>query len=381
MSNQWKDEDELDLSDMIDEYEEDQELRKKIDAMKQAKQNIMQETQGSSEITTESNDSDTIDDSDGFYEDNDIVQPEMSDEIGKTRVVVGRPLNDSDFTRDEESDRIGDSIHMYENREMLEEEITDEDIEEFLGNDREESTSEKAKMDPAKMNKIITYAITGIVALFLLIGVGIGVKALVDHSGGEDKVVEGDKEKDQDKEKDKDDDEEGNKPITDNNKEQDDDPEDKQDNSKRIAEINGKIKANEKQIAEHNKQIEQAKKVKENYEKNKLGELLASANTKKENVTRRMSILETEIADYEGKCTAEDRDEAYCNSVNIDDKRSELQALNNQLSPLDKEIADLNKEKEAYDRAFSNISKSESEITRLNNENTQLNNELRSLSQ
>lgn len=390
MLNHRKDEDELDLSDMIDEYEEDQELRKKIDAMKQAQNNRMQKPvekeyvsrepilmNYSDDSTSESVQNDNFDDYDG--NDDVVFSVDDSDESGKTRVVMNQPLHESDFVTEPESESSDDSIYMYDNREVVEEEITEEDIEEFLGNDQDEQPQEKTKVDPAKMNKIITYAITGVVALCLLIGIGFGVKAMLDHNSSEDKVVDSDKDKDKDK--DKENDKNKDQPVTNIDEEPDTDPdnEDKKDNSKRIAKINGQITAYNKQIEDDNQKIAAAKKVQK---ENQVDEnVLGDRRTRRDEAARNIERLNMDIESYNSQCSSDSRDEEFCSSFNIDEKTNELKSLQSQLTQLDSEVSALENKKKLFDQANVTITQLNDEVKNLNNEITRLNKELQSLSQ
>lgn len=387
MLNHRKDEDELDLSDMIDEYEEDQELRKKIDAMKQAQNNRMQKPvekeyvsrepilmNYSDDSTSESVQNDNFDDYDG--NDDVVFSVVDSDESGKTRVVMNQPLHESDFVTEPESESSDDSIYMYDNREVVEEEITEEDIEEFLGNDQDEQPQEKTKVDPAKMNKIITYAITGVVALCLLIGIGFGVKAMLDHNSSEDKVVDSVKDKDKDKDKDKENDKNKDQPVTNIDEEPDTDPdnEDKKDNSKRIAEINGKINANNQQISVYRKQIELARQSLRdqmndpefiNY-KNKENEI--------ENLDSNITELTTKIE----QCI---NDEA-CTEEELDELKRQEEEYAQQKKNLEAEAKVLEERfKKKDDEISARITELNNAFNKLNEENKQLQDELQSLSQ
>ncbi len=387
MLNHRKDEDELDLSDMIDEYEEDQELRKKIDAMKQAQNNRMQKPvekeyvsrepilmNYSDDSTPESVQNDNFDDYDG--NDDVVFSVDDSDEGGKTRVVMNQPLHESDFVTEPESESSDDSIYMYDNREVVEEEITEEDIEEFLGNDQDEQPQEKTKVDPAKMNKIITYAITGVVALCLLIGIGFGVKAMLDHNSSEDKVVDSDKDKDKDKDKEKEKDKNKDQPVTNTDEESDTDPdnEDKKDNSKRIAEINGKINANNQQISVYRKQIELARQSLRdqmndpefiNY-KNKENEI--------ENLDSNITELTTKIE----QCI---NDEA-CTEEELDELKRQEEEYAQQKKNLEAEAKVLEERfKKKDDEISARITELNNAFNKLNEENKQLQDELQSLSQ
>lgn len=387
MLNHRQDEDELDLSDMIDEYEEDQELRKKIDAMKQAHNHISQETRGENEeaaapYTTNHTQPSSLNNTadDYLHQDDEIFASDVSDDKVKTRVVMDQPLREESFMAEKEAS--DGSVYMYENREMVEEEITDDDIKEFLGEDHDENEPKDGKMDSAKMNKIITYAIAGVVALCLLVGVGFGVKAMLDHNGSDDKVVDQDKDQDKDKDKDTDNDKDKDQPVTNiDGSGSDKDNDNKQDNSKEIAEIKGMISAYYGQIDDYKKRIDAAEKIRTEYEQNKTGEELAERITRRDEANRKIGLLNNEIESYHNQCDADDRDESFCGSFNIDAKTQELNTLNSQLNELNKEVANLDEKKKKYDQAYSTISELNNEVTKLNNEITRLNKELESLSQ
>lgn len=161
----------LDLSAMIDEYEEDSELRRKIEAMKQAQTEndgysdgleTGEEPEIYSAFAYQGNAQETIEDDSTVYEEA---------ECDKTKVVMEHPHYDED-----EQSEDTESVYLYDNHEVTEEEITEDDINEFLGENKK--GGDKPPMDPEKMNKIVTTVIIVLVSICLLVGVGFGVKAM-----------------------------------------------------------------------------------------------------------------------------------------------------------------------------------------------------------
>lgn len=266
----------LDLSEMIDEYDEDNELRKKIEAMKQGHMHDEKE-QPSSDMTKETPEGEAsvpenqAETKETAVPDQTMEMPKFNDhhrqssfidadvestkvmnsldaenetDNDKTLVIMNgsqRIYRDQDTALDHDSaldqadgDKDQESVYLYENHDIDEEEITEEDIEESLG---EEKPKSKKPMDPKKMNKIVTYVIAGIVVICIVVAAGFGVKALIDHnSDSEDPATnEPAPEKPEDKPKD---------PVV-------KDPQSSsKDNSKRIGEINGLIKEYQSQIDE-----------------------------------------------------------------------------------------------------------------------------------
>lgn len=363
-----------DLSDMIDEYEEDSELRKKIEAMKQAQQNNDAYEANS---TYEQEEEPQI--YEAFTRKSYASQNEDSEEANvyeeadfdKTKVVMERP-------RYEEAEQEeADSVYLYDNHEVVEEEITEDDINEFLGENKQKKSNDKPSMDPEKMNKIVTIVIISIVSLCLIIGIGFGIKAMFFNSD-ETPVTDTDTNKDKD-DNDKDDDEE--KPIIDN---PDDDEKDKPDendnpvtdNTKEIAEIKGKIEANTKQINSYNKQIKDAQTTMKN---NKINENdLYSKRTERDDTTRLIGNIAQELEDYKAQCST-DTESDFCMNFNEKAKLDEMNTLNQKLNTLNKDVMELEKKKQAYDTANAKITELNNEVTRLNNENKELQNKLSSL--
>lgn len=363
-----------DLSDMIDEYEEDSELRKKIEAMKQAQQNNDAYEANS---TYEQEEEPQI--YEAFTRKSYASQNEDSEEANvyeeadfdKTKVVMERP-------RYEEAEQEeADSVYLYDNHEVVEEEITEDDINEFLGENKQKKSNDKPSMDPEKMNKIVTIVIISIVSLCLIIGIGFGIKAMFFNSD-ETPVTDTDTNKDND-DNDKDDDEE--KPIIDN---PDDDEKDKPDendnpvtdNTKEIAEIKGKIEANTKQINSYNNQIKDAQTTMKN---NKINENdLYSKRTERDDTTRLIGNIAQELEDYKAQCST-DTESDFCMNFNEKAKLDEMNTLNQKLNTLNKDVMELEKKKQAYDTANAKITELNNEVTRLNNENKELQNKLSSL--
>ena len=322
-----------DLSDMIDEYEEDSELRKKIEAMKQAQQNNDAYEANS---TYEQEEEPQI--YEAFTRKSYASQNEDSEEANvyeeadfdKTKVVMERP-------RYEEAEQEeADSVYLYDNHEVVEEEITEDDINEFLGENKQKKSNDKPSMDPEKMNKIVTIVIISIVSLCLIIGIGFGIKAMFFNS---DET-----------------------PVTDNTKE--------------IAEIKGKIEANTKQINSYNNQIKDAQTTMKN---NKINENdLYSKRTERDDTTRLIGNIAQELEDYKAQCST-DTESDFCMNFNEKAKLDEMNTLNQKLNTLNKDVMELEKKKQAYDTANAKITELNNEVTRLNNENKELQNKLSSL--
>lgn len=366
----------LDLSEMIDEYEEDSELRRKIEAMKQAQKES--DVQPDNDSVNETNDEPEIysafaynDNADDNEAANESPVYEESD-YDKTKVVMDHPHYEENEQAEE-----SDSVYLYDNHEVAEEEITEDDINEFLGENKKDE--KKPPMDPEKMNKIVTTVIIALVSICLLVGVGFGVKAMFFNSS-DDPVTDTDKDK-TDKDKDKDDD--SDKPITvtpDDNTgtttpDENDPPE--KDNTKEIAEIKGKIEANTKQIDVYNQQIKEAQGDLKN---NTIDENeLYAKRTELDDTTRLIGNIAQELEDYKTKCSADDAESEFCAAFDEQAKKDEMTSLNSKLNTLKKEVGDLEKKKQAYDQANAKIAELNSEVTRLNNEISELQNKLSSL--
>ena len=359
--------DDWNLSNMIDEYEEDSELRKKIAAMKQQRMpnESAQETSQQDESLPERNQSDDF---------------ETERDIDQTQVMERTMMFDRTSAVNEHQDD-GDSLYLYDNREVEAEEITEEDIEEFL-EDKDKQQFQKREDGSKNMNKAITTVIVGVLAIILVVGTIYGVKALIGGESTSERtddpkkpdVSEKDPNKDDDKDPDKDDDKDPDKDPS-----QDPDQNPSVDKNTEIAKIKGKISANTEQIAVYNQKIVEAKKI---MEENKIdGDELITKQTEQDNVTRAIGVLEREIDRYQQECAtpSEEEPNEFCTDFALAEKQSELDGLRNQLNDLNKQIQVLNDKKNQYNQANTTLNELNNEVTRLNNENTKLNEQLSTL--
>lgn len=371
----------LDLSEMIDEYDEDSELRRKIEAMKQsqkesdaqeAKQSYEQEEPQIYEAFTRSSYAAQNMMDEDIEAESDEADSYTEADFDKTRVVMEHPRYEA-----EETAEADDSVYLYDNHEVTEEEITEDDINEFLG--EKKKTVAKPSMDADKMNKIVTGVIIGIVSLCLLIGVGFGIKAVFFNSNDDTPVTDTDKDKNDVEPNDDDD-----KPLTndddneDDTNKPDDSAQEPKDNTKEIAEIKGKIEGNTKQIESYNKQIKEAEDIMDYFRKNYESKL-ADKTAKKESLESAITVIDKEIKDYEAQCSGEEISGDFCVSFDKDAKINEMNTLTNELTSLSKELIALEKKKKDFENASSRITELNREVTRLNNENKELQNKLSSL--
>lgn len=361
-------EDEYNLSDMIDEYEEDSDLRQKIEAMKQQRDQSNHAVWESMDTMKGEANADNEAQSD---DEDQIVRSSFLDEAAeKTQIMERGSLYDRPSVHEE-----NDSVYLYDNREVDEEEITEDDIEEFL-EDRDKGKLSAPSADVNKMNKVITGTIIAVISVCLVVGIGYGVKTLIG-SGETPATEQSDPkkpdttDKDPEKKPDKDPDEQGKDPNEGPSV----------DKTKRIAEIKGMINANNNQIEVYNQQLAEAKKTMEEntFDENEL----ISKQTEQENAARMIGILEGELSQYDKECNASSESEGepseFCASFQYENKKEELAQWQTKLNDLNAAVNVLNEKKSAHKQASATINELNSEITRLNNENTQLNEELSSL--
>lgn len=398
--------DDLDLSSIINEYEEDSVLRQKIEQMKQQKAEeeaqrkeamridssrsalVVEESVPSAERKVEPVKSTFLDvdktqtDAGKTRELN--VNGELNRDVDKTLVIMD---NQHSFASDKEEEaEEEESILVYGDHEVDEEEITDEDIQEFLG-DEEIRKKEKREIDPKKMNKIITYVITGAVALCLIVGIGFGVKYMMGSTNDDNKASEVDTTKDKDKTKDtdKDKDTEKEKPKDNNTDTSTTTPPVQTpttDNSVKIAEINGMIKANNEQINELNAQITNTK--------NKMNALgyneddYIKASTEQLTYTTLVSTLSEAYAKLQTTCDAltknpEEGKDAQAECQQAAAKKQELDDANKKLAELNTLVEDYKAKKTEYGKYNSDVQTATNQITDLNNKNTDLQRQLSDL--
>lgn len=425
--NVHEQDDELDLSSMINEYEEDSVLRQKIEQMKKQKAEEEARHKESMEVDASksalhidhavpnasnvpsSNDR-TVMNLPKYEEDSNkstFLDVDATQDISETRELhLQGEHNDVDKTlvimdnqrqrvfetqRDEEQE--DESIFVYDNREVDEEEITDEDIDEFLGEEETKKTAKK-QIDPKKMNKVITYVITGAVALCLLVGVGFGVKFAMDSFGGDDKASEMDTTKDKNKDTTKDTTKKDTDKDTDKTTEKTD-PSDKTnnsnnttnntpttDNSVKIAEINGTIKGYRDQIDQLNNQINDSKS-----KLNSLGyneEDYVKAMTAKDNANNLVTTLTNELKPLQAECdrltqTPEEGKDTAAQCKLATDKKAELDKANTALTEAGKLADDAVSKKNEYIKYTNEIANYNNQITDLNSKISDLQKQLSDL--
>lgn len=347
----------LNLSDMINEYEEDSVLRNKIEALKAEKAKEEAQRFATQEIQVEEtseqkNLSNTMELPrygsssvvDGTFLDADDIQDIDSDEeldADKTLVIMDNPAK-REFDDNE-------SILYYGDHEVDAEEITEEDIQEFLGD--EEVKKQRKPMDPKKMNKIITYVISAVVGVCVLVGGGFGVKILMDSFQSEDtsEPAEKDKPKVEDPVE---------KPKTDTPV---DDPKDNgntnqgNNNAVKIAEINGSIKAKQQQVSELNTAVENAK--------SEITRLEAEAIKLKDDYRAKDDqyiFLNTEMNNAKNNLDKEknDFDAGTGSSERVEKATKDLEKIIRDLEPL---ATARNEAKAAYDKKIEDKGKKENE--------------------
>lgn len=306
----WNEEDERnnanqdDLSDMINAYSQDNELKKKINELKKQK--------AEAESTRKTEDTFAFstlkaDDTQPLPKTSGIPDIQADDDLTKTRVgfdgdsaydktlvimdskpkatfqseeVEEEEYEEPDY--EEEEEEMDDSSHtqvfsdLHDDYDEDEEEEEDDDLPR-----RKKSKSKKDKNPEAdqKMNKIITYVIIGVVVVLLLVAGGFGVKYALG------KFLSGDSGKKKDDPKVT----ETNKPTTDTPKTDDDKTNDDgksdaniTDNSAEKAKVSGELKALEDQLASKKNEVVAAQKA------------LDEANTNKSNYLNQVSTLSQE---------------------------------------------------------------------------------------
>ena len=307
----WNEEDERnnanqdDLSDMINAYSQDNELKKKINELKKQK--------AEAESTRKTEDTFAFstlkaDDTQPLPKTSGIPDIQADDDLTKTRVgfdgdsaydktlvimdskpkatfqseeVEEEEYEEPDY--EEEEEEMDNSSHtqvfsdLHDDYDEDEEEEEDDDLPR-----RKKSKSKKDKNPEAdqKMNKIITYVIIGVVVVLLLVAGGFGVKYALG------KFLSGDSDKKKDDTKVT----ETNKPTTDTPKTDDDKTNENDgksdanitDNSAEKAKVSGELKALEDQLASKKNEVAAAQKA------------LDEANTNKSNYLNQVSTLSQE---------------------------------------------------------------------------------------
>lgn len=306
----WNEEDERnkanqdDLSDMINAYSQDNELKKKINELKKQKAEAesTKKTEDTFAFSTL-----TVDDTQPLPKTSGIPDIQADDDLTKTRVgfdgdsaydktlVIMDSKPKASFQSEEVEDEYEEPV--YEEEEEVEDashtqvfsDLRDEDGDEEEEEDEDLPRRKKSKSKPKKdknpeadqkMNKIITYVIIGIVVVLLLVAGGFGVKYALGNflSGGSDKKKDDPKVTDT------------NKPTTDTPKKDDNKTDDNKgktdtnitDNSAEKAKVSGELKALEDQLASKKNEVAAVQKA------------LDEANANKTNYLNQVSTLSQE---------------------------------------------------------------------------------------
>lgn len=320
----YENEDDVDLTGIIHEYSQDNELRRKIDALKKQKEeekkasqpmSVLDQLAGMSENDTYQDVESSVKNGQGIPDirvDDTMVDKTrvgFEDDRDKTLVIMGQKQGvsyDSAFDTQPINENKTAMFHMneagnfdYDDEESEEEfdEDTEEEEEDDDNNllsrikerrrekelaknedDDDDEDEEDLNHDNSKMNKIITYVIIGIVGICIIVGAFFGVKyVLGNFLGGSDsdKQTETTKPKDTDKDKDKD----TNKGSDEGNSAKP--KEDINDDSAKVAQLNKQLDTYEKQLEDIKKDIDSAKSDYDSADKELQGynDLLTQAST------------------------------------------------------------------------------------------------------
>lgn len=359
----WNEEDERnnanqdDLSDMINAYSQDNELKKKINELKKQK--------AEAESTRKTEDTFAFstlkaDDTQPLPKTSGIPDIQADDDLTKTRVgfdgdsaydktlvimdskpkatfqseeVEEEEYEEPDY--EEEEEEMDNSSHtqvfsdLHDDYDEDEEEEEDDDLPR-----RKKSKSKKDKNPEAdqKMNKIITYVIIGVVVVLLLVAGGFGVKYALG------KFLSGDSDKKKDDPKVT----ETNKPTTDTPKTDDDKTNENDgksdanitDNSAEKAKVSGELKALEEQLKAKETEIATAKKE------------LEDIQTAKQ---KQLDDFKTQLSDLQNQCSLTKCDQLQSLKDAMDEAQKNAEA-----NTSDKTLQDVySNAKTAYNNALS----------------------------
>lgn len=242
----------VDLTGMIHQYNEDNELRRKINEMKKQKEEGIKR-----EPTFDPNDSAFV--NVPKEKQSSIPDIRVDHELEKTRVDFN---DDSDKTlviMDRKNKIEPSSQPMFEDYSYQEsktsssalhqEQYEEEDIRETIKKKKVESKRIEDDEKSKKVNKMITYTIIGILSVVLLVGAGFGIKYMF-FNGSSDEPTEESTKKDDPKETEKD-------PV----KKPNENETDIKDNSALIKQLNSQIDAYEEQLKQVNDDIASAETI------------------------------------------------------------------------------------------------------------------------
>lgn len=213
----YENEDDVDLTEMIQEYSQDNELRRKIDALKKQKEeekkasqpiSVLDQLAGMKKEEPFKVAQDRVADGQGIPDirvddtmvDKTRVGFEENDD--KTLVIMGKKQRaqyasafDEGLEEDHSTTQFNKDDTSYVYDDETQEDATADDVEEddddnllsHIMEHRKEKANSEDEQDNTKMNKIITYVIIGIIAVCVLVGAFFGVKYVMNTFMGNNK--------------------------------------------------------------------------------------------------------------------------------------------------------------------------------------------------
>lgn len=196
--DEFDENEDADLTGMIHQYHEDNELRRKINEMKKQKEE--EKKQETADIYDDDvflasglnkDDKDKEERIPDIQADGDVEKTRVGfrDESDKTLVIMDRK---NKMEREEEEEPFTET-ELHHTRELEEDDLRErirrkKDVKNEDDDEEEESDKEK------KINKTIMYVIIGVLSVALLVGIGFGVKALFFSGNSDEKITDTDKE-------------------------------------------------------------------------------------------------------------------------------------------------------------------------------------------
>lgn len=213
----YENEDDVDLTEMIQEYSQDNELRRKIDALKKQKEeekkasqpiSVLDQLAGMKKEEPFKVAQDRVADGQGIPDirvddtmvDKTRVGFEENDD--KTLVIMGKKQRaqyasafDEELEEEHSTTQFNKDDTSYDYDDETQEDATADDVEEYdddnllshIMEHRKEKANSEDEQDNTKMNKIITYVIIGIIAVCVLVGAFFGVKYVMNTFMGNNK--------------------------------------------------------------------------------------------------------------------------------------------------------------------------------------------------
>lgn len=213
----YENEDDVDLTEMIQEYSQDNELRRKIDALKKQKEeekkasqpiSVLDQLAGMKKEEPFKVAQDRVADGQGIPDirvddtmvDKTRVGFEENDD--KTLVIMGKKQRaqyasafDEGLEEEHSTTQFNKDDTSYDYDDETQEDATADDVEEddddnllsHIMEHRKEKANSEDEQDNTKMNKIITYVIIGIIAVCVLVGAFFGVKYVMNTFMGNNK--------------------------------------------------------------------------------------------------------------------------------------------------------------------------------------------------